>query len=206
MLLYYSLTKYTSNKLSLKLAKRQSQSSFLVLHVEVRAHDTVVLLRWRVVQDTSPCSLRLHGFFFVLHGFFKDLFFGVEFDILVDFEVVAFEQTTDAQSDFSLAPFTLEAWHLGLDLFEASSTILDHSFDEFFVHLFGPVVAFLNIEVLEVEGAVFEEDVLVRVHERLSHLDDVVSLGVVEFVVDGPNSLVLLFGQQVLLRLLFGGV
>lgn len=49
---------------------------------------------------------------------------------------------------------------------------------------------FLDIEVLEVEGSVLEEDVLVRVNERLPHLDDVVSLLRGEFVVDGAYSLV----------------
>lgn len=65
--------------------------------------------------------------------------------------------------------------------------------DKFLIDFFRPIVTFLDIEVLEIQRTIFEVYVLVHFNEGLSHLDDVVSLGIVKFIVDTTYSLVLSF-------------
>lgn len=99
----------------------------------------------------------------------------MELSVLVNLQVVAFEESADAKSDLSFRPVFLELLTLLSDEFEVGSTVLDDAFDQFLVHLSGPVVALLHVEVLKVERSVLKENVLVGVHEHLSHLDDVVA-------------------------------
>jgi len=101
--------------------------SFFVLEVEIAVHDSLILLRSWIVEDTSTYFLLFLSLFFVSHGLIKDLILGVKFVILIGFEIVALEKSANSESDLSLTPFSLEYFHLVLDVLEVGGSILDHT-------------------------------------------------------------------------------
>ena len=89
------------------------------------------------------------GFFFVCFGYIKNFLFRSELMILILFEVVAFEKSANSQSDLSFTPVAFEDFLS--DCFVVGDSILDNPTNELIVLIFGPIVTFLDIEVLEVE-------------------------------------------------------
>ena len=60
--------------------------------------------------------------------------------------------------------------------------MLDNSLNKILIFIFTPVVTFLDIEVFEVEGAIFETNVVFA--ESFPHLNDITDLFLVQFIVD----------------------
>ena len=60
--------------------------------------------------------------------------------------------------------------------------MLDNTLDQIIILNFAPVLAFLHIEVLDVESTIFMDDVLMT--EFLSHFHDIALLCLVHHVVD----------------------
>lgn len=77
--------------------------------------------------------------------------------------------------------------------------MLDDASYQHLVFFFAPVVALLDVEVFQVEGAVFEANVILA--EALAHVDDVRHLFVVQLVIDGSNffTFILGLGKKMLL-------
>ena len=70
-----------------------------------------------------------------------------------------------------------------LDSLEITGTVFENSLNEFLILILRPVVTLFDIEILEVERAILKDNVLaVLWDESLSHLNDIVPLGIVQLV------------------------
>ena len=74
-------------------------------------------------------------------------------------KIIALEKTTYSQSDLSLTPVAILEAAI-LDGLKVCSTIGYNSFQELLIFLLRPVMSLLYIEVLEVERAIIECDML----------------------------------------------
>lgn len=131
----------------------------LLLHVEKAGVDAIFCLRRRVVEDATADLLLTNSLFLVVAGALEKFLAGGEALLLVGFEVIALKEAADAEANLSLRPVGL-AEALFADLLEVCRTKAQNSLHEFLVLFLAPVVALLDIEVLEVEGPILEDDVL----------------------------------------------
>ena len=160
----------------------------MLLHVEKAGVDPVFGLGRRVVEDPSAYFLLADGLFLVVASAIQQLIARGEALFLVRLEVIALEEAADAEADFGLRPVRL-AEALFADLLELSGAEAQDALDEFLVLFLAPVVALLDIEVLEVEGSILEDDVLgVLTDQALPHLDHIVTLRDVQHVVHRADT------------------
>ena len=92
--------------------------------------------------------IKLLGTFPVLLGLCHNLFFADELHIFVMAQLVVSEQLADPKANLGLRPI-LEM--IASDLLECGGSMSEHTFDEELGFLTTPVVAFLDVEVLEVQ-------------------------------------------------------
>jgi len=112
-----------------------------------------------------------------------DLLLALELAPSEQIEIVEFEEFLGAEPDLSLSP----AFQVSLlDGGVGEWSELENALDEESVLPLRPIMALLNVEVLEVELPVRENDVLVR--ESLPHLVDVPLLLPRDLVVLRANS------------------
>ena len=144
----------------------------------------------RVVEYATDALLGLDSLLLVPLRALQQLLPAHELPLLVGRQVVYLEEPADPEPDLGLAPRTaLET--LLANALEVGGPVLEDSLEQLLVLLLRPVVALLHVEVLEVERAVLEDDVLrVLVRETLTHGDDVAALGEVQLVAGRTQSLV----------------
>ena len=151
--------------------------SLLALVEETRDDAFVGFLAGRrVVKDASAHLLKANGFLFVPFGLGHD-FLGVsELALLIRGEIVTLEKSADAQPNLCHRPVLLmEA--LIFDILECGCTEFKNSLKQSLILLLRPVVALLDIEVLEVERAILKDDALaVLLDETFSHVYNVGAL------------------------------
>lgn len=131
----------------------------LLLHVEKAGVDAIFCLRRWVVEDAPADLLLTNSLFLVVAGTLEKFLAGGEALLLVGFEIIALKEAADAEANLSLRPVGL-AEALFADLLEVCGTKTQDTRDEFLVLFLAPVVALLDIEVLEVEGPILKDDVL----------------------------------------------
>jgi len=75
-----------------------------------------------------------------------------------------------------------------------------HTRDQELCLLMTPIVAFFDVEILQIQRSIWKADVVFA--QRLTHVDDVLHFLIIQLVVNRTDSLGLTFGfwKQVLLR------
>ena len=181
----YSLSLFVREWVSDSLSHSSGSGDTRLLLIEEAVHDAVLGLGGRVVEDPATNSLSLDSLFFIFVSDVHDLVLTGELLALIDSQIVALQQSANAESDLCLTPVApLEA--LLLNVLEVSGAILDKALDKPLILLLGPVVTLLHVEILEVQRAILKDNVLrVLLLQSLTHPYDVVSLVEVELVVSG---------------------
>ncbi len=160
----------------------------MLLHVEKAGVDPIFSLRRRVVKDPSAYFLLPNGFLLVVASALEKFISICESLFLVWLKIVALEESADAEANLGLRPVGL-AEALLPDLLEVSGTEANDPLDKLLVLFLAPVVALLDVEVLEVERAVLENDVLgVLTDQTLPHLYHIVTLRDVQHVVHRADT------------------
>ena len=130
-------------------------------------------------------SLLLH-FFSLLQVFLSlsdNVILRGEIGVTILLEIVATQQLANPEPDLSLGPFFQV---LLLDLLELAGPKLNDALDELLIFLVTPVMAFFYVEVLEVEAAISEADIVFA--QTLAHIYYVLQLLLVQSVVNGADT------------------
>ena len=89
--------------------------------------------------------------------FGHDHLFAGESDILVMAQIIVSEEFADSEANLGLSPL---GQLLLSDLLEVGRSMCQHSLDEEFCFLATPVVALLDIEILEIQRSIRKADVV----------------------------------------------
>ena len=129
---------------------RRHNNTRLLLHIEDAGDNAILNLGRRVVEDAAANFLLANSLFLVYSCLVEKFLPRGEALLFKRFEVIALEEAADAETNLSLGPVRLPEALLA-NLFKVSGTKSYNSSNQLLIFFFAPVVALLDIEILEVE-------------------------------------------------------